>query len=77
MSRKTRFIVRAAMMEYMVLMAGALMMYGALQIWPHAVGVIVLTGGVLIALLCVANLYLILRTSSLPLQSREGSRRDR
>ena len=65
MSDKSRFIVRAVMTEYMILMAGALVLYLTLEAWPHATGWIAGVGGILVATGCVANFFYVLRTSRL------------
>ena len=74
---KTRFIVRAAMTEYMILMFGALVIYWAVQTWPKATYPIALVGGVSVAVVCVVNFCLVYRTSSLtssPLSPGETGR---
>jgi hypothetical protein len=74
---KTRFIVRAAMTEYMILMMGAALIYLAVQAWPKAVYSIALIGGFTLAVACVVNFCLVLRTSELPtapLSSRDARR---
>jgi hypothetical protein len=65
MDEKTRFIVRAVMTEYMILMIGAILIYLALHVWPKATGLISAVGALSVASLCVGNFVLILRTSPL------------
>jgi hypothetical protein len=77
MDEKTRFIVRAVMTEYMIVMIGAVLIYLALHLWPRATGLIAVAGGVSVAGLCVANFILILRTSSLRTVSATRQDRDR
>lgn len=60
---KNRFIVRAAMTEYMTLMAGTVLIYLAVQLWPRATYVIAILGGLALAIACVFNFLLILRTT--------------
>ena len=76
-NEKTRFIVRAAMTEYMILMGGALLIYLALQLWPRASGLIALVGGLSLALICVLNFVLVLRTSAISTQKTRTPRRPR
>ncbi|MBW3622910.1 MAG: hypothetical protein KY468_05805 [Armatimonadetes bacterium] len=77
---KTRFIIRAAMTEYMILMIGAVLLYLAVQAWPHATLAIALVGGLALAIACVLNFCLVYRTSSLPtstLSAQDTPPRDR
>lgn len=74
---KTRFIVRAAMTEYMILMFGALLIYLAVQAWPGAIYPIALIGGVGVAVACVVNFCLICRTSALPTSTLTPRRKQR
>ena len=73
MNLKTRLIVRAAMTEYMILMSGAIILYAALQAWPHSTLIVSITGGLAIAALCVVNFFLVMRNSDLE-QSRPQRR---
>ena len=72
---KTRFIVRAAMTEYMILMMGALLLYLALQLWPGASVPIAFIGGFMLAVACVLNFVVILRTSTLSTHDTRITRR--
>ena len=73
---KVRFIIRAAMTEYMILMFGALLLYLAVQMWPKAVYPISFIGGISLAAACVLNFLLVLRTSSFqPTETRRPPRR--
>jgi hypothetical protein len=65
MSDRTQWIVRAAMTEYMILMAGALALYAACEIWPHAIAPIALVGGLGLAALCIVNFLFFLRLSGI------------
>jgi hypothetical protein len=61
MNEKTKLVVQIAMTEYMILMAGALLLYLAQALWPHALGVIALVGGLSVGGCCIGNFWYILR----------------
>jgi hypothetical protein len=72
---KAQFIVRAVMSEYLILMGGALLLYGAQQRWPRSTSLIAYLGGGALAVLCILNFIYVLRTTpgtSAPVSSSAG-----
>jgi len=60
-NNRTRLVVQLAMTEYMILMMGELLLYGAQLLWPRYLAWIALVGGAAVGGSCIANFIYITR----------------